>query len=486
MKRSLKNEKGVNLISLTVSVIIILILTGIILYNVKDNLGVQNLKNMQTDIGNLREKVSVYYAQYGEIPADTSDDTKMEYTKISHLKDAGIISEQVDTGKFYVIDLSAMENVTLTYGEDYEKIRNGEVDTNEVINTLDDLYIINATSHNIFYVKGITLDGEKFYTDYIEDDADIVGVEIFQDSEVDEIWSPEYDVTATYKDENGDVAYIPKDFKVSRKIGENTISDGLVISDMNNNEFVWVPVRKEKFSAEFIRHDYGIQGIANSDFINTVLTDKKYYETTADGLSVDTTASTSTQEVQKMYKSVKEYGGFYIGRYEAGNDGSDNVICQKDSDVYNNIGWSYSDDMTDETGGAVEKARGFSVANNYTSATSTLVYGVQWDSIMRWINEDAKLHGYLKDSIGKGNYQENTGNPIKTGTVDEYEMKNIYDMAGNVSEWTMESYSTMYRVCRGGCYDNDGSQFPITYRDTNSTATTLSETLGFRIALYIE
>ena len=51
--------------------------------------------------------------------------------------------------------------------------------------------------------------------------------------------------------------------------------------------------------------------------------------------------------------SVADNKGYYIGRYEAGNDGSDNVIVQKGATVYNNIPWGIS--MTDATGGAVEK-----------------------------------------------------------------------------------------------------------------------------------
>ena len=107
--------------------------------------------------------------------------------------------------------------------------------------------------------------------------------------------------------------------------------------------------------------------------------------------------------------------------------------------------------MTDETGGAVEVARGFAGEHDYESVTSTLVYGVQWDAVMRWISTDNSLKGYLEDSSPIGNYQDrdDTNNPAKAGAVKEYQLKNIYDMAGNVFEWTMESYDTSYRVLRG-------------------------------------
>ena len=136
--------------------------------------------------------------------------------------------------------------------------------------------------------------------------------------------------------------------------------------------------------------------------------------------------------------------------------------------------------MTDETGGAVEEARGMYLGK------STLVYGVQWDAVMRWIRKDDTLSQYLKDSTGKGNYQDedSTNNPAKTGSNPAYQIKNIYDMAGNVREWTMEAYFTGDRVNRGGFYTVTGSGSPVTYRDYNLPINS-DNSLGFRVALYV-
>ena len=60
IKKIVNNQKGVSLVTLTITVIVILILTGIVLYNVKDNLGVQKLKSMQADIENLRDNIEIY------------------------------------------------------------------------------------------------------------------------------------------------------------------------------------------------------------------------------------------------------------------------------------------------------------------------------------------------------------------------------------------------------------------------------------------
>ena len=114
MKKFFQNQKGINLISLTITVLVILILTNIVIYNVRGNLKTQNIKSLQADISNLREKISTYYSQYGGIPINK------EYTNTGKID---VISPAVDTGKFYVIDLSALDNLTLNYGMDYEKIK---------------------------------------------------------------------------------------------------------------------------------------------------------------------------------------------------------------------------------------------------------------------------------------------------------------------------------------------------------------------------
>ena len=115
MSKFLKEQKGINLISLSVAVTVILILTSITLYNATENIKISKLKAMQADIENLSDKVSSYYSQYGELPVNKN----IEYTNINKIKNSGVISSFVDTGKFYVIDLSKIENLTLNYGEEY-------------------------------------------------------------------------------------------------------------------------------------------------------------------------------------------------------------------------------------------------------------------------------------------------------------------------------------------------------------------------------
>ena len=89
---------------------------------------------------------------------------------------------------------------------------------------------------------------------------------------------------------------------------------------------------------------------------------------------------------------------------------------------------------------------------------------------------------FVRDSSGKGWYNQDA--PTTTGSNANYAVKNIYDLAGNVYEWTMEAYNSTCRVSRGGGYYNSGENYPASYRsyDTSSSS---SFNFGFRSALYL-
>jgi len=264
--------------------------------------------------------------------------------------------------------------------------------------------------------------------------------------------------------------------------GLDDVSEGLVISDVANdttnvgNQFVWIPVNKETFDTKFKR----TEGYYNST-LQTFLNDCA--EADATGVNINVTENASTvAEAKAMYASVKENGGFYIGRYEAGTtqasgDGiRGELVVKKGANPYNWIGWADSDDMTNVSGGAVEVARGMyagkKTSNNENyGVVSTLCYSVHWDAALNFIDpnyitneveKDGKLQpncqadSYLIDSNAKGWHNDNCAsgnrNHIVGLDVDSQasnKVKNIYDMAGNVQEWTMESYSSISRVIRG-------------------------------------
>ena len=314
MRVFLKGNKGINLISLTIAVAVIMILTGIIIVNTTSNLKSNKLRNMQADIENLRDKVSNYYSRYGEIPADRS----IEYTNISHINS---ISEAVDTGAFYVIDLSAMENITLNYGKDYEKIRNGEATTEEEINKLTDLYIINADSHNIFYVEGIELDGETFYTDYSEDDKDTASVEIVDVLIADGSWDDEKKVNRPVLKDNMEAVYWDEEGNEIRESDENF--DKTKWYDYDNNKWANAVVTIDGVESYFVwipRYEYKINYNTEGTPENGGTIDVRFIDT-------ETTTANSGYIIHPAFiddsKNNYENGGWdeelpgiWVGKYE--------------------------------------------------------------------------------------------------------------------------------------------------------------------------
>lgn len=223
--------------------------------------------------------------------------------------------------------------------------------------------------------------------------------------------------------------------------------------------------------------------------------------------SANSTAGSS--ESIAMYKSVKENKGFYIARFEAGiggttastktndtnkqtQDGSVKPVVQKGVGVWNFISWGQtitetaSDNLpgNDNADGAVKLARSIYKNDAVHKVTSILCYGVQWDATLNFIDsnyEKGMATGYIKDSTGKGNY---SGDIETTGSNKEYQQKHIYDMAGNVWEWTMEAYKNNIRVGRGGYFDTTGENASVSRRLIHEPNTSTFR-YGFRIALYM-
>ena len=182
---------------------------------------------------------------------------------------------------------------------------------------------------------------------------------------------------------------IPKGFVASSATGENTKNGGLVIyegtepvTDANveearrtRNQYVWVPIAREDFKTEFIRKDFAYDKAIS----NTLGTD--YWEV---ALDVNTNMPLETQdmnymdeitlnEVKAMYNSVYKYEGFYIARYESST--SKTSVSTEGNILKPFDGFQKS----------VAFARSIYPSDNETlGAVSTLVYGVQWDSVLQW------------------------------------------------------------------------------------------------------
>ena len=283
--------------------------------------------------------------------------------------------------------------------------------------------------------------------------------------------------------DNGDVyvyPVIPTGFTASVYDGEKAVSDGLVIyetSSLSNvtqadaqktyNQFVWVPVPDiNKFQR-------------TTTYNGTITTPGDGYSEPCSKISELSSANDTTGEYAEysaMRESVEKNGGFYIARYESGKE-NNNIVIKKGATVCD-VAWGTS--MTEVgTTGAVALSRDLYKSSG--SVVSTLIYGVEWDAALMFISGVDSV--YAKDSSGKGYYGQSSITPTSAGSSESYKICNIYDMAGNAREWTMEADGTGGRLERGGRSVDNGMYTPASARRGEIPA---SVGAGFRVALYLK
>jgi formylglycine-generating enzyme required for sulfatase activity len=92
---------------------------------------------------------------------------------------------------------------------------------------------------------------------------------------------------------------------------------------------------------------------------------------------------------------------------------------------------------------------------------------------------------YVEGTEKKAWSSDGYGVLLTTGASDTNKKQNIYDLAGNVWEWTLEKTLYAGSPCagRGGSYSDSGSVYPASYRSGGTTSNARAYN-GFRVALY--
>ena len=172
------------------------------------------------------------------------------------------------------------------------------------------------------------------------------------------------------------------------------------------------------------------------------------------------------KDFNNMIGSVEKYGGFYIGRYETGNLGQDIAVVRKGNTNINYQTW-YA---------VYKKCKTLKGANKQVE--TGMIFGSQWDRTLTWLIESGSksIAEICRDSTSWGNYynatftytntsggtstkRQSSSTRIPTGSSDYTKANNIYDLAGNVREWTMVATGFL-RVPRGGDCSEPGSYTP--------------------------
>ena len=144
----------------------------------------------------------------------------------------------------------------------------------------------------------------------------------------------------------------------------------------------------------------------------------------------------------------------------------------------------------------ISRTSALTTAKTYnTTLKSSLPTGAAWDRTLGWIYEKRgstgkDLTAITNNSSSWGNYSDDTltngsNGLINTGSTNETMANNIYDLAGNLGEWSTENLTgggSAVPVNRGGNYSISGSLFPATDRFNNFGVA--FDSIGFRVVLY--
>ena len=306
---------------------------------------------------------------------------------------------------------------------------------------------------------------------------------------------------------------IPAGFAVSQVEGENTIANGLVIIDKNGNEWVWIEV------PESVTVDRATDDEIENALIGyvTEYRDSNYSDTWYEGCGLE--KDEYYVKYSEMLQSIKANNGFFIGRYEVGADvqviKNDNksrkAYIQQNKIPYNYVACSQAQELS-------------STLSPTNKKTSSLMFGIQWDLVLKFLkingkwntNNDANWYltnyssdwgnfldsnfvitntkaMFTLDPTILNSYQEITEKYEKvsshsillsTGATNRNKVLNIYDLAGNLNEWTLEhsKENEQEQPCcnRGGSYLYIG----VVSARIKYSLSGNAYNVGFRSALY--
>ena len=554
LNKTLKRNKGITLIALVVTIIVLLILAGISINALAGQNGIlsrtikaKNDSDVASDLEYLQVEATSELMDYYQ-----GNDTKSE---------DDYILDKWNSGKNSKISVNKIDK-TVTY--------NGKVYAmSDIIGSESEKSKINDSNMTQITISTATKEEDK---------------EMLSSGKVRLI----------VEEENNMRAYIPNGFYyVSGKP-----SNGMVISDIygdddkntkGGNQFVWVPCSTD------------VNATAATDNGTTVTYEKvnglavtwgkdykkeSWYTDTPSGYE----ATTEWNDKGGNEKSVAKYGGFYVARYEAGLPENSELWGKKDGAIY---GWTNGQAAGSTSGNRNEKDRkqisefddmipvskknnaswnkigqvnakivsqkmygGTKTVKGSETVTSSLIDSYAWDTILKWYEKTAKANNTKIDcnsSITYGNYVDTPfGTPtnsngerpdklslknvlyavhkiqvdpwrwtaydayyhynddytfekgdkdgirtvceIATGSSDYTKVNNIYDMAGNMWEWTTEergykdvanSSTGKFAVRRGGSFVDGGGNFPVSCRGGNFGTDGYHFNIGFRVVLYI-
>ena len=421
-KQKLKESKGITLIALVITIIVLLILAGVTIATLTGDNGILGKANdAKTQTEQAKEDENLKIAIAGSYGTD---------------------------GKLNLKDLK--DNLT-NQGIDYDKNNTGfplEVIVNGEKKKID------ANGNIIESIQSLKTKGT-----------------VFKD-------------TTTLEDTYGNQVTIPKGFKIANDSATD-VTGGIVIEDATytntiGSQFVWIPVgtgenaikkaNNGTVEIKLSRYTFKNDGTPIDQEDNSINSD--YQE-----LATSNYGNATAKDIEKFKTSANSNHGYYIGRYEAGETDNDGfMVCKSGQEVWNNITHPKASEVSRNMYGSEAKV------------TSDLINSYAWDTAIVFIQKcgtesNSSTYSY---TVGQSstNMLQATGTNILKATNKIDKQCNIFDMAGNCSEWTTETHSISRNPCvnRGGSYGD--SYYYTSSRLYNNTSNAYSY-YSFRPLLYL-
>ena len=467
-----KGNKGITLIALVITIIILLILAGITIGLVTGDNGIlaqATRAKEETEIAQEKEEIVLAYntavakKQSADITAEELDEElKANDAGADAIEDGENIKVTFEESKReYIIDKNGniteggSGTVTPPTPDEPEESVPGKTYEKDTEVTVGEETVVVPGGATVSKIEGEYEDVDEGFVIYITNDEEITE-EDWQDAETMQktydqfVWVPVKEALAV--DMNGDNTIDKTDIDLM-------VAEGRYPMAIKTSES---PETYKGILYDFTEEG-GVVKVTAKDYTTTssyrepaFLTNTSY----ADGSSynnVGITESSLQAEYNGMIKVVEEAGGFWVGRYETSKMSTDTSkdtsttdfiqVIKGTTEGINNVNWY----------------RMYAQQKNYekhlskSNVKSSMIWGSQWDQIMIWMKEKentTKGGFYVTNSVGMGNYgnisgvddgHDNTNNPAATGCFD---VKNIYDLAGNVYDWTLEANGTVSRVLR--------------------------------------
>ena len=458
--KKLKNKQGITLIALVVTIVVLLILASISIGALTGDNGIidqAHTAKEDTEIASWEEQIDLSIIDAEKKHRNpTLDDIKEE------LKNKGIIDDYIQVDKDGVITTNEP--------------------TYEIAGKLDDY---------------IPFGPGKFATKNEE-----------------------------YTDETSEEEYktvtVPEGFKIIEEASK--IDDGLVIEDKNGSQFVWIPVSDindmaqcstaggscnlelngnelkctTHNSTEIVGKLYAMTTGENFGIVNTTYNSNSglrepavvtgnsgtSYDGSSTNLSIikeNYTTEEFLKDLKTQYKamatSVAKYKGFYVGRYELGLEGD--IPVSKNASINSDIRTADGNNEKTKTWyGLYKKCLEYKVPETTNlSVTSTMIWGSQYDAMLNFIKRRGE--GNLITSTDNSLLRNNE--PI-TGAKDTDLIKNIFDLYGCHTDWTLEASSFEYRIYRS----YPSSNYSASIRGNDYPEVTNLAGSNSRLTLYIK